>query len=71
MPSATRPPSGCPFRTRCWRADDVCARLLPEFTAASRPAHRYRCHHPVNDEQPAPPAAPVPPVHGRAPQEPT
>lgn len=35
LPSATRPPSGCPFRTRCWKADDDCAEIMPDFTAAS------------------------------------
>ncbi|MEV7393983.1 ABC transporter ATP-binding protein [Streptomyces sp. NPDC091215] len=56
VPSATRPPSGCPFRTRCWRADDECALRMPDFTAASRPGHRYRCHHPVHpveEDQPS------------------
>ncbi|MFG2605677.1 oligopeptide/dipeptide ABC transporter ATP-binding protein [Streptomyces sp. NPDC048514] len=52
VPSATRPPSGCPFRTRCWKADEVCAGSMPDFTAASRPGHRYRCHHPVEEDQP-------------------
>lgn len=52
VPSATRPPSGCPFRTRCWKADEVCAGMMPEFSAASHPAHRYRCHHPVEEDQP-------------------
>ncbi|MEU2422332.1 ABC transporter ATP-binding protein [Streptomyces sp. NPDC007851] len=51
VPSATRPPSGCPFRTRCWRADEVCAVRMPDFAAASRPGHRYRCHHPVHPGQ--------------------
>ncbi|MFF4543129.1 oligopeptide/dipeptide ABC transporter ATP-binding protein [Streptomyces sp. NPDC001435] len=51
VPSATRPPSGCPFRTRCWKADEVCASAMPDFSAASRPAHRYRCHHPVEEDQ--------------------
>ncbi|MFJ8795529.1 ABC transporter ATP-binding protein [Streptomyces sp. NPDC102462] len=51
VPSATRPPSGCPFRTRCWRADDRCAAVMPDFSAASHPAHRYRCHHPVEEDQ--------------------
>ncbi|MFJ3229846.1 oligopeptide/dipeptide ABC transporter ATP-binding protein [Streptomyces sp. NPDC086787] len=51
VPSATRPPSGCPFRTRCWRADEVCAAVMPGFSAASHPAHRYRCHHPVEEDQ--------------------
>ncbi|MEU1038363.1 ABC transporter ATP-binding protein [Streptomyces sp. NPDC005907] len=51
VPSATRPPSGCPFRTRCWKADDVCAELMPDFAAASSPEHRFRCHHPVQEDQ--------------------
>ncbi|MFF8727461.1 oligopeptide/dipeptide ABC transporter ATP-binding protein [Streptomyces sp. NPDC015171] len=52
VPSATRPPSGCPFRTRCWKADGACAESMPDFTAASRPGHRYRCHHPVEEDMP-------------------
>ncbi|MEU6041438.1 ABC transporter ATP-binding protein [Actinomadura sp. NPDC047616] len=45
VPSATRPPSGCPFRTRCWRADDACAAEMP---APERDeGHLFRCHHPV------------------------
>ncbi|MEU0003395.1 ABC transporter ATP-binding protein [Streptomyces sp. NPDC006314] len=52
VPSATRPPSGCPFRTRCWKADGLCAEAMPGFSAASRPGHRYRCHHPVEEDQP-------------------
>ncbi|MEU6771344.1 ABC transporter ATP-binding protein [Streptomyces sp. NPDC046759] len=51
VPSATRPPSGCPFRTRCWKADHLCAETMPDFSAASRPGHRYRCHHPVQEEE--------------------
>ncbi|MDC2953299.1 ABC transporter ATP-binding protein [Streptomyces gilvifuscus] len=50
VPSATHPPSGCPFRTRCWKADDVCASRMPEFSAASAPGHRFRCHHPVRED---------------------
>jgi peptide/nickel transport system ATP-binding protein len=45
VPSATRPPSGCPFRTRCWRADDACAASWPE--ADDGDEHLYHCHHPV------------------------
>ncbi|WP_411059826.1 oligopeptide/dipeptide ABC transporter ATP-binding protein [Streptomyces sp. E11-3] len=62
VPSATHPPSGCPFRTRCWKADEVCASTMPDFASAStgadadagadaRAAHRFRCHHPVRDDQ--------------------
>ncbi|ROT26326.1 ABC transporter ATP-binding protein [Micromonospora sp. HM5-17] len=63
VPSATRPPSGCPFRTRCWRADEVCARELPPAVPVDAPAgpdrdgadpaptaaHLFRCHHPIGD----------------------
>ncbi|WP_433186587.1 oligopeptide/dipeptide ABC transporter ATP-binding protein [Actinoallomurus sp. CA-150999] len=46
VPSATRPPSGCPFRTRCWRADDVCAGEMPAAEIDGG-EHLFRCHHPV------------------------
>jgi peptide/nickel transport system ATP-binding protein len=46
VPSATRPPSGCPFRTRCWKADDVCAASMPSVTLDDD-GHLFRCHHPV------------------------
>ena len=50
MPSAVHPPSGCPFRTRCWRATDACAwEFPPVSTEPDVPAHRYRCYHPVLD----------------------
>ncbi|TMR95934.1 ABC transporter ATP-binding protein [Nonomuraea basaltis] len=45
VPSATRPPSGCPFRTRCWRADDICAAEMP--AARTDDDHLFHCHHPV------------------------
>lgn len=51
VPSATRPPSGCPFRTRCWKATEPCAREMPGFSHASTPGHRYRCHHPVEEDR--------------------
>ncbi|MEO3754775.1 ABC transporter ATP-binding protein [Streptomyces sp. B6B3] len=64
VPSATRPPSGCPFRTRCWKADEVCAESMPDFSANGTDAHtdtdtdthehgahRYRCHHPVGGDE--------------------
>ncbi|GAA3676360.1 ATP-binding cassette domain-containing protein [Nonomuraea antimicrobica] len=45
VPSATKPPSGCPFRTRCWRADDICAAEWP--LARAEAGHLFHCHHPV------------------------
>lgn len=50
VPSATHPPTGCPFRTRCWRADDVCATEMPP--AHQDDGHLFRCYHPL-DEEPA------------------
>ncbi|GGQ11593.1 oligopeptide/dipeptide ABC transporter ATP-binding protein [Streptosporangium pseudovulgare] len=47
VPSATRPPSGCPFRTRCWKATDECAVEFPHATlAAPESGHSWHCVHP-------------------------
>jgi peptide/nickel transport system ATP-binding protein len=45
VPSATKPPSGCNFRTRCWKATDECAAELPPLVTAGS-GHTYRCIHP-------------------------
>ncbi|MBP2325930.1 peptide/nickel transport system ATP-binding protein [Kibdelosporangium banguiense] len=45
VPSATAPPSGCNFRTRCWKATDECAADLPALVTAGAD-HSYRCIHP-------------------------
>ncbi|RSD21352.1 oligopeptide/dipeptide ABC transporter ATP-binding protein [Amycolatopsis eburnea] len=45
VPSSTRPPSGCPFRTRCPKATGECAAELPPLAAADG-GHTYRCIHP-------------------------
>lgn len=44
VPSATTPPSGCPFRTRCWKATDTCAEAFP--AAESENGHTWNCVHP-------------------------
>ena len=48
LPSAVNPPSGCPFRTRCWNADARCAEAMPDVAYDDLPGHTYRCHHPVD-----------------------
>lgn len=45
LPSPVNPPSGCPFRTRCPRASDICAKDMPALKEHA-PGHLTACHHP-------------------------
>lgn len=45
VPSPVNPPSGCRFRTRCWKATDLCAMQEPMLEI--RPSGQLSaCHHP-------------------------
>jgi oligopeptide transport system ATP-binding protein len=44
VPSPANPPSGCRFRTRCWKAQDICTTQEPLLINRERSAHPSACH---------------------------
>ncbi|XKM40161.1 peptide ABC transporter ATP-binding protein [Rhizobium ruizarguesonis] len=46
LPSPLKPPTGCHFNPRCWKAQDHCRQVSPELSGEG--AQQYACHFPLD-----------------------
>ncbi len=49
VPSSQNPPSGCPFRTRCWQARERCSIDVPALVARDDSHQLTACHFPISE----------------------
>ena len=48
IPSPLKPPPGCPFHPRCWKAQAVCREIVPPLEG---PGHPAACHFPLEKSE--------------------
>jgi peptide/nickel transport system ATP-binding protein/oligopeptide transport system ATP-binding protein len=48
LPSPLNPPPGCVFHTRCWKAQEICKKVIPEMETVS--GRTFACHFPENSD---------------------
>jgi dipeptide transport system ATP-binding protein len=46
LPSPLKPPTGCHFNPRCWKAQDVCRKVTPELSGEG--TQHFACHFPLD-----------------------
>jgi oligopeptide transport system ATP-binding protein len=60
VPSPANPPSGCSFRTRCWKAQEKCSQEAPvlavpqRFQGVDSPAAHFSACHFAEEKQVVP-----------------
>jgi oligopeptide transport system ATP-binding protein len=51
LPSASNIPTGCRFRTRCWKTDGMCTTEIPELRPRDAYQQLVACHHPQSSQE--------------------